>query len=163
MEKVQISYSVLINDSFEKNRMDGIYHHYQPLTIWTRIVRIWSGKFQYQMEHAAAISRLKPVICNLPLVVLLCDSSCLTSSTMRRRSSSRCTTTRCSGSAMCTTQHGFLCCFFVFFFCGYDFRFAVLWCSFKDVVLIEAAGVHQCRCPSVLPRHSGCNLKCEDV
>ena len=55
MEKVQISYSVLINDSFEKNRMDGIYHHYQPLTNWTRI---WSGKFQYQMEHAAAISRL---------------------------------------------------------------------------------------------------------
>ena len=127
MEKVQISYSVLINDSFEKNRMDGIYHHYQPLTNWTRI---WSGKFQYQMEHAAAISRLKPVIRNLSLVVLLCDSSCLTSSTMRRRSSSRCTTTRCSGSAMCTTQHGFVCCFFGFFFCGYDFRsfrFAVLW------------------------------------
>lgn len=107
-----------------ENRMDGIYHHYQPLTIWTRI---WSGKFQYQMEHAAAISRLKPVIRNLPLVVLLCDSSCLTSSTMRRRSSSRCTTTRCSGSATCTTQHGFVCCFFGFFFCGYDFRFAVLW------------------------------------
>ena len=53
-------------------------------------------------------------------------------------------------------------------------RFLLLWvwlqvcsivahCSFKEVVLIEAAGVHQCRCPSVLPRHSVCNRKCEDV
>ena len=50
-------------------------------------------------------------------------------------------------------------------FCEYDFRCAVVQhiAISIEVVLIEA-GVHQCcRCPSALPGHSGCNLKCEDV